>query len=213
MGGPINALRFVHSAILHESACVDDAMAAATGADDLASMADDVELFEELVLRHTSGEELGMFPVLAELAPHIDDTYLYDHEEERATFATLREAIAAGDVEAAQRAAISLRTHASAHIEKENTLILPFIEEQLPPPEQGAMVGKILSTIPPERQPVLVPWIVERLSTDDAAAYVSVLEAAMPPEVFTAATGWIRDAVSSDTWSGLTQRLPQLAGG
>ena len=82
------------------------------------------------MLLHTSGEEIGMFPTLAEIAPHIDDTYLVDH------------------------------------IEKENTLILPFIEEPLAHPEQGAMIGKILSTIPPEKSPTVIPWIIERTPTD-----------------------------------------------
>lgn len=210
MPGPINALRFVHTAILHESDRVDASVAAASSVEDLTAIADDVAFFEELVLLHTRGEELGMFPVLAELAPHIDETYLFDHEDERATFTALREAIANGDVRGAQRAAVVLRANAHSHVEKENTLILPFVDEQLPAPEQGAMVGRILSTIPPEKQPTLIPWIVERIPADDAAAYVTVLEGAMPPEVFAAAKGWIHDGVSPDVWAGLTARLPRL---
>ena len=210
MPGPINTLRFVHTAILSESDRIDAAAAAATGSDELAAISDDVAFFEELVLLHTRGEELGMFPVLAELAPHIDETYLVDHEHERASFAALREAIAAGDVPAARRAAVVLRQHAHSHIEKENTLILPFVDEHLAVPEQGAMVGKILSTIPPEKMSSVVPWIINRISADDAQAYVTVLEGAMPPEVFAAAKGWIRDGVEPDVLAELTLRLPQL---
>lgn len=212
MQGPINNLRFVHTAILRESDRIDDAAAAATGADDLSALADDVEFFEDLVLLHTQGEEIGLFPVLAELAPHIDETYLFDHEDERATFAALREAIAAGDVTAARRAAVVLRQHAHSHIEKENTLILPFVDEHVAAPEQGAMVGKILSTIPPEKMSAAVPWVIDRIPVDDAERYVTALEAAMPPEVFGAAKGWIRDGVEPGTYAELARRLPQLAG-
>lgn len=211
MAGPISALRFVHSAILHESDRIDAAATSATSGDDLAALADDVAFFEELVLLHTRGEELGMFPVLAELAPHIDETYLFDHEDERATFAALRAAITDGDVRAAQRSAVVLRQHAHSHIEKENTLLLPFVEEQLPPPEQGAMLGKILSTIPPEQMPAVVPWIIERISADDAESYVRVLQGAMPPEVFERARTWIRDGVSPSRWDELRTRVPDLA--
>lgn len=211
MQGPINTLRFVHTAILNESDRIDDAATAATSADVLSAIEDDVAFFEDLVLHHTRGEEIGLFPVLAELAPHIDETYLYDHEDERTTFAGLRAAIADGDVTAARRAAVVLREHAHSHIEKENTLILPFVDEHVAASEQGAMLGEILSTIPPEKMSKVVPWIINRVPVDDAERYVTVLEGAMPPEVFTAARGWIRDGVEPDILAELAGRLPRLA--
>ena len=211
MPGPINALRFVHTAILSESDRIDSATAAATDPGDLTALADDVAFFEDLVLLHTHGEEVGLFPVVAELAPHIDETYLFDHEDERRSFTELREAIEGGDVTSAQRAALVLRQHAHSHIEKENTLILPFVDDNITPPEQGEMVGKILSTIPPEKMPAVVPWIIERISADEAEAYVTVLESAMAPHVFAAAKGWIREGVSDGVWTDLSSRLPQLA--
>ena len=210
MPGPINALRFVHTAILSESDRIDEAARTASSGEDIAAVAEDVAFFEDLVLLHTSGEEKGLFPVIAEAAPHIDDTYLVDHEDERQTFTELREAIGAGDLEAARRAAVVLRNHAHSHIGKENELILPFVEEHFSPPQQGEMIGNILSTIPPEKMPTVVPWIVERISPDEAEAYVTVLESAMPPEVFDAARGWIQNGVSDDLWNDLARRLPQL---
>ena len=163
MPSPIDALRFVHTSIVRESERIDQVLAQASTAEDLVAIADDVALFEELVQLHTRGEELGLFPVLAEAAPHIDETYLFDHDEERATFAALREAIAGNDLDAARRAAVVLRQDARSHVEKENTFILPLVVE-LFTPEQGAMLGQILSTIPTERMPAVVPWIIERVS-------------------------------------------------
>ncbi len=210
MSGPINALRFVHSAILAESDRIDEAAASATSGDDLTSLADDVAFFEDLVLLHTRGEEQGLFPVVAEAAPHIDETYLFDHEDERRTFAALRTAIGGRDLASAQRAAVVLREHAHCHIEKENTLILPFVDEHFAPEDQGVMLGNILSTIPAEKMQQVVPWIIDRVSADEAEAYVTVLEGAMPPEVFAAAKGWIRDGVSPAAWDELSSRMPHL---
>lgn len=210
MPGPIDSLRFVHAAILSEVDRVDQATTDAASAEDLAALADDVEFFENLVLLHTKGEELGLFPAVAEAAPHIDETYLVDHEDERATFAALREAIAAGDLPAARRAAVVLRGHARSHITKENTLILPFVAAAFDPPKQAEMIGTILSTIPPEQMTAVVPWIINRIPTDDAEAYVRVLEHAMPPDVFGAARGWIREGVPAEIWDDLSARLPQL---
>jgi len=212
MPSPIDALRFVHSAILYESDRIDEEAAGAARGDQLTALADDVAFFEELVLLHTKGEELGLFPALADVTPHIDETYLFDHEGERSTFAALRQAIDAEDLASARRAAAMLRQEAHSHVEKENTFILPLVAESFPPPEQGAMVGKILSTIPPERMPAVVPWIIERVSPEEAEAYVTVLEGAMPPEVFSNAKDWIREGVSVEVWSDLSTRLPQLTG-
>ncbi len=210
MPGPINALRFVHTAILTESDRLDRAAADAQSGGDLAPLADDVEFFEDLVLLHTRGEEIGLFPVIAEMAPHIDETYLHDHVDERETFAALRQAVDAADLVEARRAAVVLREHAHSHIAKENTYILPFVDDHVEPPRQGEMLGHILSTIPPEKMARVVPWIIDRIPIDDAAHYVTVLEGALPPEAFDAAKGWIRDSVAPDTWSELTSRLPQL---
>lgn len=210
MAGPINILRFVHTAILEESNRIDDAATSADGPDDLAAIADDVAFFDELVLLHTKGEEVGLFPVVAEMAPHIDETYLFDHESERETFSALGSAISDGDLGAARRSAVVLREHAHTHIEKENTLILPFVDENIAPADQGAMLGEILSTIPPEKMSAVVPWIIERIPIDDAEAYIRALEGAMPEPAFAAAKGWIREGITADVWTELSRRLPHL---
>jgi hypothetical protein len=212
MPGPINALRYVHTAILNESDRIDQAAADARTGDELVALAADVAFFEDLVLLHTRGEEIGLFPKLAELAPHIDETYLHDHVDERETFTALRAAIDAADLTAARRAALALREHAHSHVTKENTYILPLVDERFGAPEQGAMLGEILSTIPPEKMPKVVPWIIDRVPADDAESYVRVLEGAMPPEVFGAAKSWIREGVAPETWTELSSRLPQLVG-
>jgi hypothetical protein len=72
------------------------------------------------------------------------------------------------------------------------------------------VLGRVLSTIPPERMSAVVPWIIERVSPDDGDAYLTVLEHATLPEVFPAAKGWIRDGVSAERWDDLSERRPQL---
>lgn len=218
MPGPIDSLRFVHAAILAEA---DELEASICGTDDPAvagALADRLAYFGDLVNGHTRGEEVGLFPPLVEREPTLAETYLFDHEEERALFATLDDlcgSCASGDADALprlQREVVALAVHAHAHIAKENELILPRVASLFSPEEQGKMVGDILSTFTPEDTATAVPWIIARLDADTAAAYVGVLSVAMPPPVFEAAKGWIRGGVSEAHFAAIADRAPALTG-
>jgi len=216
MPGPIDSLRFVHAAIVAEA---DDLEAGITGTDDpadAAALAERIEQYGYLVDRHTTGEEVGLFPPLVARDEALAETYLFDHVEERERFATmaaLARACAGGDDDALrrlQREVVAMATHVHSHVTKENELVLPRVHALFSVEEQGAMVGDILSVFTPEDTAAAVPWIVARLDDDTAAAYVGVLSTAMPPPVFGAAKGWIRDGVSDERWASLTARAPVL---
>ncbi len=217
MPGPIDSLRFVHAAILNEAAYLDATIGTATTPEEAGVLADRIATFGHLVHGHTSGEEVGLFPRLVEREPSYAETYLFDHEQERQLFVemeALAEECKRGDTHALaalRRATVALCTHAIAHVNKENELVLPKVAELFSVEEQGQIVADILSTFTPEDTAGAVPWIVSRLDADTAAAYVNVLSGAMPPPVFEMAKGWIRDGVSAEQWSALSERVPALA--
>jgi hemerythrin-like domain-containing protein len=207
---PIDSLLFVHQAIATEAASIERAVADASGPEDIGALADGITYFCTLVDLHTRGEEIGLFPVLAEKAPQIDVTYVFDHAEERELFSAIADSLKAcgeGDADALtklRRQTVVLHEHAAAHIRKENTLLIPWVRENIAPPDQGAMVQKILSTISPEQTAVAIPWIVNRIPLEMAKAYIGVLGHAMPPPVFAAAKGWIAEGC-------LPERTAELA--
>jgi len=216
MPGPIDSLRFVHAAILAEADGIEAAAAAATPAD-VGALRDRVAYFSNLVNLHTKGEEVGLFPKLAERHGQLPAPYLHDHEDERALFAEILELCDACQKDDAaalarlRRQTIALNAHASSHIAKENTLVIPLVGELFSPEEQGAMIQQILSTISPEEMAKAVPFIVSRCNLDMAAAYVGALAGAMPPPVFEKAKGWIADGVDADKVAALKQKVPALA--
>ena len=218
MPGPIDALRFVHSAILAEAAALEQAAHDAGSPGDAAPLRERVALFSELVDAHTRGEEAGLFPVLAERAPKIADTYLFDHTEERALFAAMLDSLdrcAQGDAQALatlRRQTIALSEHSGSHVRKENELVLPYVAEHFPPPEQGEIVQKILSVFTPEQMAAAVPWIVRNVSLDEAVAYTGAISKAMPPPVFAKAKGWIEAGVPAERWQALVERVEGLSG-
>lgn len=217
MPGPIDSLRFVHTAIMTEAHELESLVAAADTPSAAGALSDRIDYFGVLVNSHTKGEEVGLFPPLVERDEAIAETYLFDHVEERALFAELSSLAARcrdDDAEALarlRREMVALVTHAHSHIAKENDLILPRVSELFSAEEQGKMVGDILSTFTPEDTARAVPWIVARLDADTAAAYVNVLSVAMPPPVFEMAKGWIRDGISEEQWSALIERVPAVA--
>ena len=215
MPTPIDSLRFVHAAILAEGARVDDLIHGPLDAAGARALAADVEFFADLVHKHTHGEEVGLFPRLAEREAHFAETYLHDHEEERARFRRVGELLAAmaggADVLAElRRESTALRAHATAHVTKENQLVLPYVATAFDVPAQAAILQAILATIPPADMARVVPWIVERVDADTACAYVNVLAGVMPPPAFTAARGWIRERCSPARVALLQERVPSF---
>lgn len=216
MPGPIDTLRFVHTAILVETTHLENRVREAGRPEDVADLGDAVDALAELVDFHTHGEEVGMFPPLREKWPTIDDTYLLDHEDERKLYAAIKADIARcanGDANALaslRRHTVALATQTESHIRKENTLILPFVGEHFSPPEQGTMVQNILGAIPKEKMAAAVPWIVDRQPIEEAEAYVRAMMVAMPPPVFAAAKGWIAAGCRDERVAALRERIEEL---
>lgn len=218
MPGPIDGLLFAHAAILQATSDFDAQASSDLDAAGLERLAADVEWFADVNDRHMKGEELGLFPKLAELEPHVADTYLFDHEHERGrieALATSLKAAAAGDAEAlgrARRQAHALKEHMHAHVGKENELVIPLVHEHFPPPAQVEMVQQILSTFPPPKMAEVIPWILNKTDVETGAKYIGAISNAMPPEVFAAARGWINEGVEADKLAALRERAPALEG-
>jgi hemerythrin-like domain-containing protein len=214
MPNPINSLTFVHTAIRTEASAIE-ALATSDGPD-LEALRERLTLIERVMRAHFGGEELGLFPPLAEKFPHIDDAFLYDHQEEDKLFHSLHEAMDgalsedAASMAALARGCTALCLSVTHHSTKEDELILPLVAEQFSPAEQGEMVGKILSTITPEDMVDFTPWIVDNQPPSSAEAYVRALMGAMPAPVFAAAKGWIEDGISAEKWQDLKARIPEL---
>lgn len=216
MTGPIFSLQFVHHAIVTELRSFEATARAAKTAADIAALAEPLAFFAELMRFHHAGEEAAVFPLLDADDPNLSSTYLYDHAHETKALASLQEmantARAGQDVSIAgfQRQIHGLVDAGIVHIEKENSLVLPWLANKFSPPQQGEIVGKVIAAIPKEKMPPLVPWIITRLSAADAEAYVRGLMAGMPAPVFEAAKGWIEGGVSAQTWTTLRAQIPEL---
>lgn len=216
MPGPINALRFVHAAILSEANDLETRAHGDLDADAANAMREDLKPFDALMRGHTKGEEVGLFPRLAEKESQFAQTYLRDHELEHAMFDELAgalERVSGGDAAAAtdvRKTASAIRQHCASHIGKENDLVLPWVEENFSPPEQAEMVGKILSVFTPQDMQTFLPWIVRRLDDETAAAYIGIMSHAQPPEVFAKSVESLKASLPSEQLSRLSGQVEAL---
>lgn len=217
--GPIDALLFAHHAIDAEARRIEGAAAHAETAGALADLAKDAAFLRNFVVKHTDGEEVGLYPSLIEKVPNIDRTFLHDHADDKEQFAELEGLVARCRAEAAGPAFTALRRqtvviteHLAVHIRKENEIVLPLVGAHFDPAAQTGMVGKVLSVFTPADMEAVVPFIT-RLQTDEgAASYVTVLSRALPPPAFEKAKGWIRDGVPAARWDALVRAVPALGG-
>lgn len=217
--GPIRAFKFVHIAIRREADAIAKEATQVASPADAEKLAKRLAEFGETNHLHTTGEEKGLFPKLAEKEPGNELHYLFDHKDERELTKAAENAarkIASGDDSPAARDELRRKTsalshHLDLHIRKEEEIVLPAIEKHFSPPEQGAIVGAVLSVYTPQNLQTALPWIVNWLDPADRESYLRKMMATMPPPVFANAKGWIKAGIPADAWTDLTTRVPELA--
>ena len=218
MESPILGIRFVHTAIRRETENIEKLVSGGEPFDP-AALGKKVEWLERMIHLHTEGEEVAMFPRLEEKEKNVGTHYLFDHDAEEKLLHEVKELIAAVGAEAGvtpkrlrlQQCASALRHHSALHIAKEEAIVIPLVQKNFSPPEQGAIVGEVIARYAPDDLRQMLPWIVSWLDPNDREIYVRDMSHAMPPPVFAAAKDWIRSGTSAEVWSDLQKRLPELA--
>ena len=218
MESPILGIRFVHTAIRRETENIEKLVSGSDAIDPVA-LGKRVEWLTLMIHLHTEGEEVAMFPRLEEKAPNVKEHYLFDHAAEDKLLSELKELVAAVGTEAGatakrlrlQQCASALRHHAALHIAKEESIVIPLVQKNFTPPEQGAIVSEVIARYKPDQVREMLPWIINWLEPADREIYVRDMQHAMPPPVFAAAKDWIRSGTSNEVWSDLTKRVPELA--
>lgn len=210
MPGPIDSLRFVHTALEREITELEGLVHSPNVAGERAKLTERFEFLEHVCDGHTRGEEHGLFPELDAKFPNYSRTYLFDHVDEREAFARIKAALAEGAPEPLRREVTCLADHLRRHIRKENELVLPLVHEHFAAPEQGAMVGRIVSVFSPADMAKIVPFIMGWLDADDRIRYGTILAGAVPPAALAALAAHIRDRLDATAWEALVQGVPAL---
>jgi len=203
--GPIRAINYPHKAIRCELNSLVDLVESATLGSDFSEMENRVNLLKKFVEFHADAEEDYVYPALNSLHANIADAYSWDHKVDAEYFQNITLALqkvknggTEDNLQNLRRNIIALRTLLHAHSKKEDDLLIPIIDTEISPPDQGAMLGKISSKIPPDFARETVPFLFGYLTTAERADYLGIMRQGMPPENFDMMMGWLGDALPSN---------------
>jgi hypothetical protein len=208
---PLDAVKAIHNAFRRDVARID--ATALNSARDNAVQAlavDQFRFFNEVLVWHAQGEELGIFPALEAVVPSVAEAYERDHRGLDAAFDTLNAAVVAGDRLETARATAAFKFHLDIHLAKEDAHLYRLMRERVPMPEQSRAVAVMASTVPPDRFPDLIAWLFPLLGHDDRENMTRIWQTVMPAPRFEIVKQLIEKAIGSD-WGELTRRIPTLA--
>jgi hypothetical protein len=211
MAQPLDAVTAIHNAFRRDMEKIDAAaLDSARGKPELASAVERFRFFNEVLVWHATGEELGIFPALEAVAPSVAEAYERDHRGLDAAFDALNAAVSAHDALATARAAAAFKFHLDLHLDKEDAHLYRLVRERVPLPDQGKAVGIMSSIAPQERFPEVVAWMFPLMGHNDRENMTRIWMMVMPPPAFSSAKQLIHEAIG-DGWAELTRRIPELA--
>jgi hypothetical protein len=211
MTGPIDAVTAIHNAFRRDLTGIDAAaLGQARGKAGQAPALGRFRFFNEILVWHAHGEELGIFPLVEGVAPAVAEAYERDHRGLDAAFDALSAAVSAGDPLETARATAAFKFHLDMHLGKEDAHLYRLVRERVSLPDQAKAVGIMASAVPQERYPDLIAWMFPLLGDDDRENMIRIQQMVMPPPAFAAAKQLIRQAIG-EGWAELARRIPSLA--
>src|SRR5512139_2291429 len=138
MAEPLDAVLAFHNAFRRDMSIIDTAaLDSARGKPGLAPTVERFRFFNEVLVWHAKGEELGIFPVLEVVAPSVAEAYERDHRGLDAAFDALSAAVSTHDALGTARASAAFKFHLNLHLGKEDAHLYRLIRERVSVPDQG----------------------------------------------------------------------------
>jgi hypothetical protein len=210
MAGPLDAIMAFHNAFRRDMAGIDAAaLGSARGNPGLTPALERFRFFNEVLVWHARGEELGIFPALEAVAPSVAEAYERDHRGLDAAFEALSAAVDAHDALETARATAAFKFHLDIHLGKEDAHLYRLVRERVAPADQGKAVGIMSGAVPPERFPEVVAWLYPLLGNNDRENMTRFWQVVMPAPAFVRVKPLIQKA-TGDGWPELTRRIPAL---
>ncbi len=169
-------------------------------------------------IAHEDGEEVALYPAAERLRKGLSKPFEWDRHINEQYFQAIYSAIAecktsknppASAVKLAQ-ATTALRAFLGPHEVKEDEILLPLLDAELPPPEQGKVIGAAMSEFPPSSVEDVEKFLIKRLSQPERVSFLKIIKQGAPAETFKAITVWVKEVVSSKEWQELTAQMPEL---
>jgi len=210
MAGPLDAVMAFHNAFRRDMEMIDAAaLGNARGKPGQLEIIERFRFFNEVLVWHAKGEEVGIFPVLETVAPSVAEAYERDHRGLDAAFDALNAAASEHDALGTARATAAFKFHLDVHLGKEDAHLYRLVRERVSVPDQGKAVGIMSSIAPQDRFPEVVAWMFPLMNHDDRENMTRLWQMMMPPPAFDHIKQLIQKAIGND-WAELTRRIPEI---
>jgi len=167
--------------------------------------------------QHATDEEHSVFPAVAEFnAPLVESLIAEHHELGRREAGLIRDAralLALPSAAARVEAGIALNQSANdlfalyiAHMNREETHLVPLMRRQLTDGQMAAMRGAIMSAMPPDRLFAILRWMAPSLNVHELTNLIVGLKYSAPPEVLGQVSALCAAHVDHERWEIVRQR-------
>ena len=212
MPGPLRSLVFVHTALRNElNDLANLAHAVARSENDIEVLKERFDWATYALHYHAAGEDAALFPAIEAKHPGVAMTFDDDHQTDDALVAEMKQLLEATNAQdnlsRIARLADQLADRASLHMDKEERLLVPFVEEHFSMEEQGAILGGMMQAFPPEFMLKGVPWIFSHLDESLRISYATALKGAMPAEPFAMHMSNVEKQLGSDEWAPIAAAI------
>ena len=212
MPGPLRSLVFVHTALRNElNDLANLAHAAAKGENNIETLKERFDWATYALHYHAAGEDAALFPAVEAKHPGVAMTFDDDHQTDDALVEEMKQLLEADNAQdnlgRIARLADQLADRASLHMDKEERLLVPFVEEHFSMEEQGAILGGMMQAFPPEFMLKVVPRIFSHLDENLRISYATALKGAMPAEPFAMHMSNVEKQLGPNEWAPIAAAI------
>ncbi len=217
--GPISGYLYPHKAIIVELENLEKLSAVLlTRKDMIREFEERINFMKLFFIAHEDGEEAALYPTAEHLRKGLSKPFEWDRHVNEQYFNAIYAAIAeyktsnnllSEGLKLVQTTS-ALRAFLGSHEVKEDEILLPLLDGELAPPEQGKVIGAAMSKFPPSSVEDVEKFLIKRLNQVERIGFLKVIKQGAPQETFQAIITWVKEVVSPEDWKELTAKMPEL---
>ena len=169
-----------------------------------------------ILSQHANDEEASIFPDAARAGNELITTLIEEHHDLARREASIAHSahalLAMENPEGRAEAGVRLNQSANellaayiAHMNREETDLVPWMSEHFSDAQMGAMRGAIMSRTPPDRMSAILGWMLPSLNVRELSGLIREVRASVPPQAFKAITDMCEAKVDPTRWGMVRQ--------
>ena len=171
-----------------------------------------------LLHSHAGSEELKIFPAMATVDPALVRSLIDDHTQISLRLASIAKLSAALVVQdsAPARLALGVRLNQEAneffafylaHMNREETTIVPAMKEQFTDAQMGAMQGAVIAALPPDQLKGYLRWMLPSMNLAESTTLVGDVQRGAPPPLLDLLKAVAEATVDPARWALVRERV------